>query len=635
MYTHRLSGVVQSGGSGGAKPLAGMTVTLYDALQEGAAAKGTVKSDSSGKFYFDHPDPAADGIFYVTAGNGSNLLLVTVIGEHFNGAIVVNELTTVAAAYALARFTNGISIQGHPFALRVAAGMNGNLVSTNTGDPSAVMLNPPNADQTNSLRSIGSLANFLVPGVRDPGGAGWNTLRSLTTTQSGSPPANTFQAMVNVAHDPEWNAEAIYTQSQTTTLYSPVLGSPPLGWTLVVKVNETGDPSTPFGGPANVSFDRNGYAWVANNVVQGTPNSGTFIVVLKPDGTPSDGTDGTAKSPVYGGGMLGPGFGIHVEDSQHVWVGSFGWGKNEPGQPPNVPTEGLVSEFTLDGTPVSPDGYVGGTLRVQGVTSDYDGNIWAASFGNDKVVVFPQGNAANAVAFPATQEEQDRWPGTCTFAVAVDQRDDDMVAWVTWCGGLGWPQKNPGYVAQLRLEGGTRLKDLWLREVGTVTKGVAVDSQHCAWVASGGDNTVYRITPEGEVKGFTHPVGIDGPWDVMVDRDDVVWIANFGQMGIDEDYTDACVFALAATERDGYEVGLPTGGDPVTLPGGAPLYKDGTDCYSPLMRMTSVNVDVAGNLWAVNNWKPRFGTDFSPGYGNPGGDGIVIFVGVAAPRKLP
>jgi hypothetical protein len=621
-----------------------MTVTLYDAQEGGAVVKGTTKSDASGKFFFDHPDPGADGVFYLTAGNGSNVLLVTVIGEVFRGTVTLNELTTVAAAYSMARFTDGISIQGHPFALRIAAGMNANLVETKTGDPSSVLLNPPNADQTNALRSTRSLANLLAPAVRDPGGDAWATLRGLTTPPGESGPANTFQAMVNIAHAPERNALAIYRQSKEADVYQPPLDRPPLGWTLAVKVNDTGDPSTPFGGPANVSFDRNGYAWVANNVVQGTPNSGTFIVVLKPDGTPSDGTDGTPPSPLYGGGMLGPGFGIHVDDEQHVWVGSFGWGKNEPDQPPNVPTEGIVSEFNLDGTPVSADGYIGGTLRVQGITSDRDGNIWAASFGNDKVVVFPQGDPDNPVAFPATQEAQDDWPGKCTFAVAVDRKDDNMVAWVTWCGGLGWPKKNPGYVAQLRLEGGTTLKDVWTGKVGEVTKGVAVDSQHCAWVASGGDNTVYRITPTGEVTGFQHEVGIDGPWDVAVDADDVVWIANFGQMGICQDYTHPCVFALAATARPGYEVGdpmmqfglrLPSAGEPVTLPGGAPLYKDGTECYSPLMRMTSVNVDAAGNLWAVNNWKPRFGTDFPPGHGNPGGDGLVIFVGVAAPRNVP
>ena len=40
--------------------------------------------------------------------------------------------------------------------------------------------------------------------------------------------------------------------------------------------------------------------------------------------------------------------------------------------------------------------------------------------------------------------------------------------------------------------------------------------------------------------------------------------------------------------------------------------------------------DAAGNVWSINNWKPLFDVDASS---NPGGDGIVIFVGVATPRS--
>jgi hypothetical protein len=47
-----------------------------------------------------------------------------------------------------------------------------------------------------------------------------------------------------------------------------------------------------------------------------------------------------------------------------------------------------------------------------------------------------------------------------------------------------------------------------------------------------------------------------------------------------------------------------------------------------MMRQTSVVIDQAGNIWSTNNWKPDFNTDVRS---NPGGDGIVIFVGLAAP----
>ena len=39
---------------------------------------------------------------------------------------------------------------------------------------------------------------------------------------------------------------------------------------------------------------------------------------------------------------------------------------------------------------------------------------------------------------------------------------------------------------------------------------------------------------------------------------------------------------------------------------------------------------MAGNVWVTNNWKPSGLNDLIK---NPGGDGMVIFVGLAAPVK--
>jgi len=40
-------------------------------------------------------------------------------------------------------------------------------------------------------------------------------------------------------------------------------------------------------------------------------------------------------------------------------------------------------------------------------------------------------------------------------------------------------------------------------------------------------------------------------------------------------------------------------------------------------------IDMAGNVWVTNNFKPSTVYDAV----NPGGDGMVIFVGMAAPVK--
>lgn len=51
--------------------------------------------------------------------------------------------------------------------------------------------------------------------------------------------------------------------------------------------------------------------------------------------------------------------------------------------------------------------------------------------------------------------------------------------------------------------------------------------------------------------------------------------------------------------------------------------------YIPMMRTTGLAIDQAGNVWTANNWKPDFDVDIKS---NPGGDGMVIFVGLANQR---
>ncbi len=44
------------------------------------------------------------------------------------------------------------------------------------------------------------------------------------------------------------------------------------------------------------------------------------------------------------------------------------------------------------------------------------------------------------------------------------------------------------------------------------------------------------------------------------------------------------------------------------------------------MRLVYIGFDRAGNAWASNNWKPSALNDLTV---NPGGDGVVVFIGLA------
>ena len=521
-------------------------------------------------------------------------------------------------------------ISGNSFGLQIAAGMNDNMVTSATGQSSTVLLNSPNADQTNSLRSTRSLANLLAACVEDPTVTA--SLFVLTTPAGGPPPSNTAQALANLARDPGQNVEGIYALTLLSSLYTPQLVTMPDAWTVTVKVNDSGNDEPDFliSGPGNLAFDQRGYAWVTNNTTQGSPNSCTFNLVLKPNGQPADGSNGTPRSPLTGDGILGAGFGVTVAPHGSVWFGNFGWGN--PGCDWCFPTtngNGSMSRFTLTGMPVSPpDAYQGGPVRAQGLASDANGNIWISSYGNNSLYVFLHGNPHHVVSFL-------QYEGSGPFDVALAA---DGTAWVSNSGGLPFGE-NPRSVAKYALVDGI-LEQQFLRCLGRQLGGLSVDSQGNAWVASQGNTRVYAIRPDGTEIGHFTGGGMDSPWDTAIDGEDNVWVANFGSLHLlTPPFKGRLTKLWGVNAQPGHSVGepispatgytVPSAGSQILLHNGDPLYGQGAPpSFIPTMRQTAVVIDQAGNIWSVNNWKPDIDIDFG---GNPGGDGIVIFVGLAPP----
>lgn len=625
-----IQGNVHSGSSQTAIPLPGALVRLYRATNEAPELLGTTTADAAGNFSLKAMGAGSGGIYYATADVGENLQLVSVIGQSLSGFTTINELTTVAAGYSMAQFTNDGVVSGDPFALQLAAGMNDNLVARASGDSSPVMLSSPNANQTNSLRASGSLANMLALFVRN-GGQDVDSFFALATPPGGTQPANFLQALSNIDRFPQDNVGDLYDLATQVLAFSPSLIRMPDAWTLAVKVNDSGDDNYLFGGPGTIAFDSSGYAWITNNVTQGTPNSSQFGIVLKPNGTPADGTNGTPTSPLFGGGLLGGGFGVDVAPNGHVWFGNFGWGL--PRYHPSYDGNGSVSEFTRNGTAISGDlGYQGGPLRAQAVVADANGNIWIASFGNDRVYVFLKGNPNRSISY---QEPQGSAPFGIDFA-------PDGSAWVSNSGGL--KPNGQGSVARYILEN-NQLTQVFLTTMGHSNKGVVVDSYGDGWMASGNDDFVYRFDPQGNLIGQYNGGGMDGPWGITVDGDDNIWVANFGPLDLKSDFHTGNLTKLAGNNPDTRPPGLNTG-DPISPPTGYTLPSAGEQVllhngkrlygnlripsFSPLMRVTGVVIDRAGNAWLCNNWKPIFLIDVF----NSGGDGIVIYVGVAKPPRL-
>ena len=629
-----INGAVSTGGSSPPQAIGSATVVIYQ-VQGGVSTVVTqTTSDGAGNFSVKIPSNSANTtstpiLYYAVASKSPSVQLMASLGSGPISAVRINELTTVASAYAFAQFfTSTYSIAGSAVPLSVAAGMAENLVSALSGTASSVIQTSPNGYETNTWSALGTLANVLASCTQGISNACTN-LFALTASSNGLTPTTTLQAMVNIALNPTANVTGIYNLGSVITSYSPALtgsqgpsSTAPLqkldAWTMAVKVNNSGSASCPFGGPANVAFDVNGYAWINNNVVQGTPNSANCLIVLKPNGQPANGLLNTATSPITGGGILGSGFGVAIDKLGYIWSGSFGWGNA-------VPTSGIVAKLSSLGVPISSaSGYTAGLLRVQGVAVDQSNNVWMASYGNNAVVVYP-----NQTTTPLTYVDSNIEP----FGMAITS---DGYAWVTYTGS--------NTVSKLRFTSGVVSKLFTVTlPTGSSPKGVAVDSLGNAWVAAGKSSTVYAINSSGTIVGTYTGQGINGPWGISLDAKGNVWVSNFGGDLASARYsivklcgaTSNCPYGVAMgtaiTPSTGYT--LPSNGNQVLLNSGQPLYGAGAPpSYLPLMRMTSVNADMAGNIWAANNWKPSGINDLTT---NPGGDGMVIFVGVAAPTKAP
>lgn len=123
--------------------------------------------------------------------------------------------------------------------------------------------------------------------------------------------------------------------------------------------------------------------------------------------------------------------------------------------------------------------------------------------------------------------------------------------------------------------------------------------------------------------------GLTVPWGIAVDRNDTVWVANFGfpfDLGDPESTS-----AWEEPNRVSHFCGVDTSKCPLTKQRvGIPISPAGTGYSSDaLIRNTGIAIDPSGNVWLTNNWKEI------PILRNPGGNSIVALVGAAAPVRTP
>jgi hypothetical protein len=258
----------------GTLPVIGAQVQMYAAGQTDYASSATpllttaATTDASGAFTFTYSCPASPGdLVYLVAtggntgsgGSNANLALMTALGPcgslTSTSKFVVNEATTVASAYALSQFMTGATNVGAAAAnyqgLTNAFKVVNNLVDATTGtvrdhtpDYSTNLAGDPMIlnNSTVPQARINTLANILNACAAT--GSGCSSLFSAATPGSGTAPADTLQAILNIAQNPGNQASTVFNVAPTGP-YTPVLSGAPNDWTLALTFTGAGLGSAP------------------------------------------------------------------------------------------------------------------------------------------------------------------------------------------------------------------------------------------------------------------------------------------------------------------------------------------------------------------------------------------------------
>ena len=298
-------GAVSGSVHGGQQPIANSTIQLYAAgtTGDGSAAvpllQGTpVLTDVNGGFtitgLYSCPSQSTPVFLLATGGNpglgagatNPNIALMSALGPCGNLTsstfIAVDEVSTVAAAYSLSPFMNNYTSVGSTSndaaSLATAFALVNQYVDTATGlGPGPALA----AGHTAPIAALYTLADALAACVNSVGGSAGDgsacgRLFDAATPGGGPAPANTLDAILNIAKNPTRNVSDILLLSGAIVPFSPSLTTAPADWTLPILPNLT--LTAAFG-----TVDTNGSANGTITLGDPAPNGGLVITVISSD----------------------------------------------------------------------------------------------------------------------------------------------------------------------------------------------------------------------------------------------------------------------------------------------------------------------------------------------------------------
>ncbi len=557
---------------GGQQPVAGAHLYVYAANNNGYGGasismltSGTGRTSDGTNYYVttgpqgtfsisgDYNCPSANSQVYLYSvggnpgvGGGANLgagllaALGTCSSLSSSMFIVVNEVSTIAAAYAFAGFaTDATHVSSSSNAQSETGIANAFASATNLESlPSGVAFTTiPAGDGTPPRQLINSLANILAACVNSTGPSSSPCVTLFANAENGSvAPSDTATAAINIAHNPGANLDNLWGVQVPNSPFQPALSAEPSDFAVSITYTGGGMDGTGFA-PNGVAVDGYGNVWVTNFTSSSiTKFSPTGVILSGTNGYSAAGLDeptslaidiyGNAWAANYNGNSVSefnssgtkisgpPGFtgsglnkpyGIAFDNLGHVWIADLG-GNN-------------LSEFTASGTALSGSGgfAVGSLVGPAGIASDTSGNIWAANYLASTSSITESDSSGGQSADPSG------FTGgglNSPYGVAIDAAGN---IWVTNQGGNGSLSEFSSSGTAISGSNG------YINGGLSDPRGVAIDGLGNIWVANFDGNCISEFNSSGSpITGANGYVGsgVYQPYGIAIDLSGNVWAAT-------------------------------------------------------------------------------------------------------------
>ncbi len=594
---------------GGQQPIVGAKVYLYAANTTGygnsavsllESGNGTV-SDGSGNYYYP---TQSGGTFSITGdfmcpSAGSQVYLYALggdpgLGQGTNAAIgmmaalgtcaslssapyvVINEVSTITAAYAIAGFaTDATHVSSSSNTLATATDVPNafatviNLESLGRG---VALTTTPNGNGTVPQSEINTLADILAACVNSAGPSSTPCTTLFSNAMNGnSAPLETATAAINIAHHPGANVTTLFGLLPSNLPFQPTLLYAPNDFTIAIVYTGGGLDGSGLA-PGGVAIDAAGNVWVPN---YGSSSLSEFTS----NGVPKTG------SPFSAAGLDNP-TSVAIDTYGSAWVA-------------NINGDDL-SEFNAQGQKISgPPGFTGGGLNnPYGIAIDETGNAWAANNGGNSLSEF-ESNASGGLALSGSAG----YGGQVLAGpagIAADTSGDVWTAdYLGAKGALGEavPSNLPGQPPTVTLYTGAGLNAPY---------GVAIDGSGNVWATNrGGNGSLSELSSTGTAVSPTTTGyaggGLNNPYGIAVDGAGNVWAANNG--GDSDSVSEFTNGGVAISGANGYvNLGMfsPYG---IAVDGSGNVWVAGDDDSGPLSEFVGASVPVVTPLSAGETYK--------------------------------